>query len=310
MIISITMNPSIDISYPLEKFNLDTTNRVVNVTKTAGGKGLNVTRVLKQAGADVLASGLLGGHLGAFIQAQLDQENIDHDFFEIGGETRNCIAILHQGKQTEILEQGPTISAEEAGDFLNYFEHLVAKADILSFSGSLPAGLPDDFYAQMIHLCKQKGKKVILDSSGNSLKAVLASTDKPLLIKPNTEELADLTGQKEIKSEQDLKKVLSLPLFEGVEWIVVSMGGEGAFAKHKDTFYRVTIPKIKVVNPVGSGDSTVAGLTQALAADKSDIEVLKNGNVLGMLNAQEPVTGHVNMKHYQKLFDSIEVKEV
>ncbi len=119
MIVTITMNPSVDISYPLEHFQLDTVNRVSKVRKTAGGKGLNVTRV-QQLGADVLASGLLGGELGDAIQHELTSAGIKHAFSPISGKTRNCIAILHEGKQTEILEQGPVISASEAKTFSSF----------------------------------------------------------------------------------------------------------------------------------------------------------------------------------------------
>ncbi|MBO0450628.1 tagatose-6-phosphate kinase [Enterococcus sp. MJM12] len=310
MIVTITMNPSIDISYPLETFKLDTVNRVTNVKKTAGGKGLNVTRVLKQLGDDVTASGLLGGFLGESIKKDLDEVNIAHSFSQINGETRNCIAVLHEGMQTEILESGPVISAAEAEVFLTHFADLVNKASILSFSGSLPAGLPKDFYAKMIAICNENNKPVILDCSGESLKLVLESDAKPLLIKPNTEELADLLG-KEVPDDIDtLKETLQDELFAGIEWIVVSMGAKGAFAKHHDKFYRVEIPKIDVVNPVGSGDSTVAGLTSAINNGDSDSDILKKANVLGMLNAQEAVTGHVNLDNYQKLFDQLKVSLV
>lgn len=310
MIVTITMNPSIDISYPLETFKLDTVNRVSNVTKTAGGKGLNVTRVLKQAGADVTASGLIGGYLGESIKKDLDEAVIKHSFSQINGETRNCIAILHEGKQTEILESGPVISDDEAQAFLTHFEELAKEASILSFSGSLPAGLPKDFYKQMIAICNKYDKPVVLDCSGESLKLVLEGPAKPLLIKPNTEELSDLLGKDITDDFDELKKALAEPLFDGIEWIVVSMGAKGAFAKHHDTFYYVEIPKIDVVNPVGSGDSTVAGLTLSLDQGKSDDEILKTGNVMGMLNAQEPLTGHVNMNNFQNLFDRLKVTVV
>lgn len=310
MIISVTMNPSVDISYPLENFKLDTVNRVTNTTKTAGGKGLNVARVLQQTGASVLASGMIGGHLGEFIQSELENKKIQHDFFTINGQTRNCIAILHEGKQTEILEQGPVISEDEAEGFLAYFADLIEGADILSFSGSLPAGLSDDYYEKMVTLCNEQGKLVVLDSSGTVLQKVLASKAKPLLIKPNIEELAALLGKSIENNLESLKQVLSSSLFNGIEWIVVSMGADGAFAKHFDTFYQVTIPQIDVINPVGSGDATVAGLTQALEMKQNDEDVLKHGNVLGMLNAQEKRTGHVNMQNYQALVDQIQVKEV
>ncbi|MCO8287696.1 tagatose-6-phosphate kinase [Tetragenococcus halophilus] len=310
MIISVTMNPSVDISYPLENFKLDTVNRVTNTTKTAGGKGLNVARVLQQAGANVLASGMIGGHLGEFIQSEVENNKISHDFFTINGQTRNCIAILHEGKQTEILEKGPIISESEEERFLSYFAHLITQADILSFSGSLPAGLPEDYYEKMISLCNKQHKPVVLDSSGTSLQKVLASKAKPLLIKPNIEELAALLGKSIENDSESLKHVLTNPLFNGVEWIVVSMGTDGAFVKHFNTFYQVTIPQIDVTNPVGSGDATVAGLTQALEMQQSDEEILKHGNVLGMLNAQEKRTGHVNMQNYSALIKRVQVKEV
>lgn len=308
MILTITMNPSIDISYPLETFKLDTVNRVKNVRKTAGGKGLNVTRILKQLDAEVTASGMIGGFLGEEIKKDLDHNKIPHDFLPISGETRNCIAVLHEGQQTEILESGPVITEAEAAAFLEHFAQLAEKADILSFSGSLPEGLPTDFYSQMLQVCG--GKPVVVDCSGEALKEVLKGAVKPRLIKPNTEELAGLLGGRVSSDAAELKAALLDPLFADIEWIVVSMGGEGAFAKHRDKFYRVTIPKITVVNPVGSGDATVAGLTAAIEKGWSDEAILKQGNVLGMLNAQEATTGHVELANYQTLFDQIQVEGV
>ena len=308
MILTITMNPSIDISYPLEDFKLDTVNRVKNVRKTAGGKGLNVTRILKQLDAEVVASGLIGGFLGEEIKKDLTSNHIAHDFLPISGETRNCIAVLHDGQQTEILESGPVISKEEAQAFLKHFGRLATKADILSFSGSLPEGLPIDFYSQMLQICQEK--PVVLDCSGEALTEVLKGKVKPRLIKPNTEELAGLLGRRISTDIEELKAALTDPIFTGIEWIVVSMGGDGAFAKHHKKFYRVTIPKIAVVNPVGSGDATVAGLTAAIEKGSSDEDVLKQGNALGMLNAQEATTGHIELANYQALFDQILVTEI
>ena len=107
-----------------------------------------------------------------------------------------------------------------------------------------------------------------------------------------------------------LKEVLQEPLFDGIEWIIVSLGANGAFAKHGNTFYKVDIPRIQVVNPVGSGDSTVAGIASGLFHKETDQELLIKANVLGMLNAQEKMTGHVNMANYQGLYDQLIVKEV
>ena len=309
MILTVTLNPSIDISYPLEELKLDTVNRVSEVSKTAGGKGLNVTRVLAESGETVGATGFVGGTNGQFIKTHLPRD-VQSFFYDILGDTRNCIAILHEGNQTEILEAGPEIIRTEALGFLHHFKLLMPTADVVAISGSLPTGLPVDYYASLIEIAGEAGRKVVLDSSGKSLEAVLHSPFKPTVIKPNREELSQLLGRDVSANFEDLKEVLKDPLFEGIEWIIVSLGGDGAFAKHEDVFYKVDIPKIEVVNPVGSGDSTVAGISAALSSGKDDAALLTHAMVLGMLNAQEKMTGHVNMAHYDDLYQQINVKEV
>ena len=310
MILTITLNPSVDIAYQLDTFHLDTVNRVENVQKTAGGKGLNVTRVLKQIGEDVVATGFIGGEIGSYVKKQLTRNDIKNSFVEIGSETRNCIAVLHDGKQTEILEQGPTIQEHEALNFIEHLEIILNNVDVVVISGSLPKGLASNYYVEIVELCKKCGVAVVLDCSGEALKNVLESQQKPTVIKPNTEELSQLIGKEVTDDIQELKSVLSGQLFQGIDWIVVSLGAKGAFAKHKDKFYRVRIPKIKVVNPVGSGDSTVAGIAAGLVHALPEAELLKNANVLGMLNAQEEQTGYVNLVHSESLYSQIEVEEV
>ena len=310
MILTITLNPSVDIAYQLDTFHLDTVNRVENVQKTAGGKGLNVTRVLKQIGEDVVATGFIGGEIGSYVKKQLTRNDIKNSFVEIGNETRNCIAVLHDGKQTEILEQGPTIQEHEALNFIEHLEIILNNVDVVVISGSLPKGLASNYYVEIVELCKKCGVAVVLDCSGKALKNVLESQQKPTVIKPNTEELSQLIGKEVTDDIQELKSVLSGQLFQGIDWIVVSLGAKGAFAKYKDKFYRVRIPKIKVVNPVGSGDSTVAGIAAGLVHALPEAELLKNANVLGMLNAQEEQTGYVNLVHSESLYSQIEVEEV
>ncbi|MFM0777384.1 tagatose-6-phosphate kinase [Streptococcus suis] len=310
MILTITLNPSVDIAYQLDTFHLDTVNRVEKVQKTAGGKGLNVTRVLKQIGEDVVATGFIGGEIGSYVKKQLTRNDIKNSFVEIGSETRNCIAVLHDGKQTEILEQGPTIQEHEAMNFIEHLEIILNNVDVVVISGSLPKGLASNYYVEIVELCKKRGVAVVLDCSGEALKNVLESQQKPTVIKPNTEELSQLIGKEVTDDIQELKSVLSGQLFQGIDWIVVSLGAQGAFAKHNDKFYRVRIPKIKVVNPVGSGDSTVAGIAASLVHALPDTELLKKANVLGMLNAQEEQTGYVNLENAESLYSQIEVEEV
>jgi tagatose 6-phosphate kinase len=307
MILAVTMNPSVDISYPIHEFKLDAVNRVENVRKTAGGKGLNVARVIAQMEEEVLATGVLGGTIGDYIVQELNKSQIQNDFLKIEKESRNCIAILHEGRQTEILESGPTLTNEEGKDFLEKFEELLAKVTLVTISGSLPKGLPVSFYQQMLAISQRQGIPVILDSSGGPLRAALLHKEKPFGIKPNITELSQLLGVNVDSRISSLKQALDHEWFKGIEWIVVSMGGEGAFVRHGMEDYRVTLPKIDVVNPVGSGDAVVAGLAVALNRKQSVESVLRTAMTTGILNTIEAGTGSINMEKFGKYFDLVKI---
>ncbi|MEH7331111.1 tagatose-6-phosphate kinase [Neobacillus drentensis] len=310
MILAVTMNPSVDISYPIQDFKLDDVNRVENVRKTAGGKGLNVARVIEQMGEDVLATGVIGGTIGDYIIQELTKSDIENHFFKINQESRNCIAILHDGKQTEILESGPILSAEEGAAFLGKYQELLSEVSLVTISGSLPLGLESGFYRQMVEIAWEKGISVIVDTSGEPLRQVLTHDVKPFAIKPNISELSQLLGIEVEESISSLKQLLNNELFHGIEWIVVSMGGTGAFIKNGGDFYKVTIPAINVVNPVGSGDATVAGLAVALKRKQSVQDILKTAMTTGMLNAMETETGYIDREKFGQLFEMVEVIKI
>lgn len=312
MILTVTLNPAVDISYPLDTLVIDDVNRVTQVSKTAGGKGLNVSRVLHLMNQELLATGIVGGHIGNFIKQKLDEDHIQHAFFEIKQESRNAIAILHDGgQQTEILEAGPTISQADAQAYLAFYETLLPRVNTVTLSGSLPGGLSNDYYAKMVTMARDAGVNAILDTSGVSLAASLAAPVKPTLIKPNETEIAQLIGHSvDVNHLAAVKHSLQEAVFEDVEWLVVSLGAAGAFAKHNNRFYRVTIPKIHVENPVGSGDATLAGLAMGIDANASDEIILKTGMTTGMLNTMEKQTGFVNPELFETYFEQVIVEEV
>lgn len=309
MILTVTLNPSVDISYKLNHFKLDTVNRVENVSKTAGGKGINVSRVLVQLGEEVAATGFLGGSLGDYIRKQLGECLIKDYFVESTEGTRNCIAIIHDGQQTEILERGPVISKKEASEFLEKFCIYAKGINILTISGSLPKGIDSTYYSELIKIAHENQAKVLLDTSGVALRYSLESEYKPYLIKPNLEELTGLVG-KEIKSEQDVIQALRDPVLNDISWIVVTLGARGAIIRQEEKFYRVQIPEVEVVNPVGSGDSVIAGFATGFSFKLPPKDIIKYGIAMGVLNAMEEKTGFINTQRIDWCINKVEVEEI
>lgn len=309
MILTITLNPSVDITYKLDDLKIGNINRATNYVKTPGGKGINVSKVLKQLGNEVGATGFLGGTNGDYIKNGINELDIKDYFYSIGENTRNCIAVMDRGVQTEILEAGPRIDEKIASEFLKEFEELLDKKDIklVVASGSLPVGLPKDYYKKLIEIAENKGAKFILDTSKDYLKEALNSSI--YLIKPNIEELEELLDVK-INTEEDLKKILLEMKSLDIKIIVVSLGSKGAIALCDGELYKVTIPKVEVKSPVGSGDSLVAGLASEISKNSTYEEILRVGNTCGVLNAMNLETGKINLEDFKKIHDEIKVTKL
>ena len=309
LILTITLNPSVDIKYTLSTLAIDQVNRVDDVIKTAGGKGLNVSRVLKQLGENVAATGFLGGELGNFIRSELVKSEIVDWFVPVRGETRNCIAIIHEGNQTEILESGPVIHEEEMEIFLDDFTAKLPEVNLVTISGSLPKGVPDDFYKRLIAICFEQKKPVLLDTNGRLLQTTLTSKAKPLLIKPNLDELSGFTGQK-ITTKEELRQALQCEPLRNIEWVVVTLGATGALIKYKESLYDVQIPKVEAVNPVGSGDSVIAGFASGIIRNLEIPALIRYGITMGVLNAMEEKTGYINPEKINWCMEQIKVDHI
>ncbi len=310
MILTVTLNPSVDISYKIDEFKIDDVNRCDNISKTAGGKGLNVARVLKQLGADVNTTGFLGGYTGDFIIKELSQLDIKTNFYNIANNTRNCIAILHGGNQTEVLEAGEVISTNETIGFLELFENLMQDSSLVTISGSMPPGVEKNYYEKILEVASKKNTRVILDTSGESLKNIVLNSDyKPYCIKPNETEINQIEN-KNLETREELIDYLQSDIFQGIEIIVITMGGRGALVKFKKDFYDVLIPKIKVINPVGSGDSTVAGIAYGIDNNLEIEEVIKYGMACGILNTMEEKTGYIDTDKIHEIKNKVEVKKI
>lgn len=306
MILTITLNPSIDIRYNISHFELGNVHRAEMCEKTAGGKGLNVARVIQKIGCDVLTTGLLGGKLGEDLAEKLDKQNIKNDFEKIKGETRNCINILHDNMSSEVLESGPVITSDEWESFKKKFSDLTKTCKFISASGSLPAGLSAESYCELIKIAKDNQCKFFLDTSGDSLKQSLKAA--PFFIKPNSEELEKLTG-KTINSVDDAVKEAIKINKAGVEFVAVTLGADGAILVSKDKIYTAKIPKIKVLNTVGCGDSFVAGFVSGISQNLSASEAFRLAVACSMSNAMLPETGNIDNQVVEKLKQEIIISE-
>ena len=273
MITTVTLNPSIDKAYYLEKPMVPgTVMRVRETINNAGGKGINVAKNVKLCGAEVVATGFLGGFNGQYLEYLLAEKGIATSFTAVQAETRSCINVLEsQYTSTEFLEAGAAIQASEVEAFLQNFQGLLARTQVVTISGSLPAGVPDDIYARLIEMTKEAGKQVILDSSGAAFKKGLEA--KPTLIKPNEDEIAAYFGLS-LETEEDILFHAKKFLEQGIDYVVVSLGGRGAILIHGQKVYHGIPPKIQPVNTVGCGESMVAALTVGLSQENSPEECL------------------------------------
>lgn len=308
MILTITANPSVDISYQIDDFKIDDVNRSDKVVKDAGGKGIHVGYVLKELGEEVVHSGFVGGVLGAYIENTLQSKGQNSRFVKIKEDTRNCIAILHDKNQTEILEKGPSISKKEEDEFINNLDQISKDCKFINISGSLPKGLDVSFYEKIIGYAKENNKFVSVDTSGKILEAIINSDIKPDLIKPNEKEIADVL-KIEVKKEKLAEILLEKP-FKDIKYIIVSLGKDGAIVKIDEKIYKASVPKVQAINPVGSGDSSLAGAIYAISSGKSDIDIIKTSMNCGLLNVLNKEIAHIKMEDFDKYYQQIKVEEI
>lgn len=310
MIITLTVNPSIDKILVVENFTIGNKRQFVQQTrKIAGGKGINVARVIKTLGEEVITCGFMGGASGEWIETRLKKEKIPFNFIKIKNETRTNLTILDSFKKTEthLREQGPEVSLKEIKRLKDNFSALVHKEDIVILSGSGPPGVAKTIYKELIKIVKNKGGKVILDAEGELLKEGIK--EKPFMIKPNEDELRAIF-KKDRKSLNALIERGKYLLKQGIKIVVVSRGKEGAIALGNKVIWQIKPLKIKSVNSVGSGDALIAGLAVGLKQKKSIKEAFYLGVACGMANALTEDPGYCLRKDIEQFYQKIKVNDL
>ncbi|KKD22459.1 MULTISPECIES: 1-phosphofructokinase [Staphylococcus] len=259
MIYTVTFNPSIDYIMFADDFELNGLNRATETFKFAGGKGINVSRVLKTLNVPSTALGFAGGFPGQFIDDTLKKAGIQTDFIEIDEDTRINVK-LKTGDETEINAPGPNISQTQFENLLRQLKQ-TSKKDIVVVAGSIPKSVPKDAYEQIAKIIKQTGARLVVDAEKDLVESVLKYN--PLFIKPNKHEL-EVMFDTSINSDEDVIYYAQEIMKQGASSVIVSLGGEGAiYVDHKHSL-KASVPHGQVVNTVGSGDSTVAGMIAGL----------------------------------------------
>lgn len=276
MIYTVTLNPSIDYIVRLDALTLGAVNRMDSDDKFAGGKGINVSRILKRLNKDTTATGFIGGFTGRFVEEGLIEEGISTDFVHVPSDTRINVKIK-AGVETEINGAGPVISEEDLAKLKAILAGL-SEEDTVVFAGSAPASLGNQVYNILIPLAKQAGAEVVCDFEGQILLDSL--NYQPLLVKPNNHELAAIFHV-ELNSLSDIEKYARELLSKGAKNAIISMAGDGALLVTADAAYFAKPIKGTVKNSVGAGDSMVAGFTGEYVSSGNPIEALKWGVACG-----------------------------
>lgn len=265
MIYTVTLNPALDKTVKVERFSVDTVNRITTLRTDPGGKGINVSKVVAKLGGNSKALGILGGNTGRAIAEGLEKLGLNCSFLYAEGETRTNLKIIDpvNHTNTDINEPGVQVNENILNTLLQHLTWMIRPGDIVVLSGSLPAGAPHDTYRTWVACCKDAGAKVFLDADGSLLADGLKAV--PYLVKPNNDELSRLMGR-ELTTTEELADAARSLLASGVEKVIVSMGSRGALYVTRDAILYAEGLKVPVGSTVGAGDSVVAAL--AVAEDK------------------------------------------
>lgn len=302
MIYTVTLNPSIDYIVRLDAVEVGQVNRMESDDKYAGGKGINVSRILKRLAIENTATGFIGGFTGRFITEELEKEGISTAFVPVSQDTRINVKIKAD-QETEINGAGPVISEQELAALKDQLAHLTAD-DVVVFAGSAPSNLGNQVYKELLPIAKEAGAAIVCDFEGQTLLDSLGY--QPLLVKPNNHELEaifDVT----LKTLDDIETYARKILEMGAQNALISMAGDGALLVTENAAYFAKPIKGQVKNSVGAGDSMVAGFTGELVKSGDALEALKWGVACG--TATTFSDDLANIDFIKETYEKVEVEK-
>ncbi|WP_406076748.1 1-phosphofructokinase family hexose kinase [Micromonospora sp. NBC_00858] len=305
LVISVSLNPALDITYTVPELVADTSHRVTSVVSRAGGKGLNVARVLRQLGAETLVLGLSGGAVGEHIEAELAAAGVPAQFTRLAAETRRTVTVLARGTATVLNEPGPHVTEAQWAAFLDAFAERVRAARVVVLSGSRPPGVPETAYADLVTIARAGGAEAIVDAEGPALRHALAAA--PALVKPNAHEAADLLGRP-VRTRDDAVAVAHRLVRLGASAGVVSRGADGFVAVTGGVAFSARAPEQVSGNPTGAGDALAAVLAYGLVTRAPWRDVLARGAAVSAAAVACPWAGEYDDDVASRLLDGTTVE--
>lgn len=310
VIITLTMNPAIDKSACVDRVVPEQKLRCKPPRHEPGGGGINVSRAIHKLGGETIAFYTAGGPTGEMLKELLEKEAINHRPISIMHWTRENFVALEEatGQQFRFGFPGPRLQHSEWQQCLEVLSSLDPKPAYIVASGSLPSGVPDDFYAQVAHLARELDARMILDASGEALH--MAADAGVYLLKPNRRELGALVGR-DLKDEDDRKTAAMDIVNSGKsEVVVLSLGSEGALMASADGCVQLSAPPVPVESKVGAGDSMVAGIILGLVRGKSLREAVLFGVAAGTAAVMTPGTELCRREDTERLYAQVTAEGV
>ena len=301
MIYTLTLNPALDYDVYLDGFSEGELNLSKEINIRAGGKGINVSKVLANLELNSKALGFTGGFTGDFIKKDLESQNIETDFVSLDGVTRINVKINNNSKETEIAGLSPKISDSKKDELIEKLVKL-KDGDTLVLSGSIPNSLSKGIYKEISEKLSEN-IKVVLDTRGNLLDENIHNN---FLIKPNIKELEEMF-ETDLDTIDKVVEKCKYFLDKNIKHIIVSMGGKGALYINKDGAYTAQVPKGTLINSVGAGDSMVAGFVAGFELGKKPEEAFKLAVAAGSATAYSYGLGEKDL--INKLYDEIKIKK-
>ncbi|WP_296970486.1 1-phosphofructokinase [Tepidanaerobacter sp. EBM-38] len=308
MVITVTLNPALDRTLNVDNFTIGTVNRVTKARYDIGGKGINVSKVLKNFNIDSLCLGFLGGIWEDYFLQELKRRKISSNFTHIDEDTRTNTKVVDtlQGTFTDINEAGPDIKKSELERFMDTFEDSCKNGDIVILSGGVSPSVPSDIYGKLIKIAKEKRAITILDAEEELLKEGVKA--QPDMIKPNIHELAKLVNLDDDTDEAIIEAAKELVEY-GIKKVLVSLGERGAIYVTGNGAYKCDGLKVPVKSTVGAGDSMVAALAYSLINDFGDEYTLKFANACGAATVMLEGTEACTLEQVKELVDDVFIKE-